>query len=154
MKIRRAKVQDLPSILAIEKASFSRDLAFPAEIVAYLLDEATTLVAEDRDLAGFIMGFVNGEVGKVVTLDVLPERRGEGIGRRLMKALEEEFKSSWARFSLLEVAAENREAVALYVKLGYAKAAVLEGYYGPGKDALLMMKRLGSSFQTTKYIDE
>jgi len=154
MRIRGAKARDLPSILAIEKASFSPDLAFPIEIVTYLLDEAVTLVAEDDDLAGFIMGFVNGEVGKVMTLDVLPERRGEGIGQRLMEALEDEFESTGAGLSLLEVARENLGAVALYAKLGYAKAAVLEGYYGPGKDALLMMKRLKSPFQTTKYIDE
>ncbi|HOO53154.1 MAG TPA: GNAT family N-acetyltransferase [Methanothrix sp.] len=154
MRIRRAEARDLPSILAIEKASFSRDLAFPAETVSFLLDEATTLVAEDGDLAGFVMGFVSGEVGKVVTLDVLPERRGKGIGRRLLEALEEEFESSGASFSLLEVAAESRGAVALYAKLGYAKAAILEGYYETGKDAFLMMKRLESSFQTTKYIDE
>ncbi len=154
MRIRRAEAQDLPSILAIEEASFSRDLAFPAEILSLLLDGATTLAAEDGGLVGFVAGFVRGDGGKVVTLDVLPERRREGIGRRLMEALEEEFESSGARFSLLEVSAENRGAVALYSKLGYAKAAILEGYYGTGKDALLMVKRLESSFHTTKYIDE
>ncbi|HPE52423.1 MAG TPA: SDR family NAD(P)-dependent oxidoreductase [Methanothrix soehngenii] len=59
-----------------------------------------------------------------------------------MEALEKEFASVGARFSLLEVAVENREALALYAKLGYAKAAVMEDYYGPGDDALLMAKRL------------
>jgi ribosomal-protein-alanine N-acetyltransferase len=143
MRIRRAEARDLPSILAIEEASFSRDLVFPAETVSFLLDEATTLVAEDGDRAGFVGGFVRGGWGKVVTRDVLPERRGKGVGRRLMEALEKEFRSSGASFTLLEVAAENRGAVALYAKIGYAKVAVLEGYYGTGKDAFLMMKRLG-----------
>jgi ribosomal-protein-alanine N-acetyltransferase len=57
-------------------------------------------------------------------------------------ALEEELASGGARFSILEVAVENREALALYAKLGYARAAILVDYYGPGKDALLMTKRL------------
>jgi ribosomal-protein-alanine N-acetyltransferase len=142
MRIRRAKARDLPSILAAEKACFSRDLAFPPETVSFLLDEATVLVAEDGDVAGFVMGFVSGEWGKVVTLDVLPERRGEGLGRSLMEALEEELASGGVRAFLLEVAIENRGAIALYAKLGYAQAALLEDYYGPGKDALLMMKGL------------
>lgn len=142
MRVRRAEVGDLPSILAVEKTCFSRDVAFPAETTSFLLDEATTMVAEDGEVAGFVMGFVNGEWGKVVTLDVLPERRGEGLGKKLMEALEEEFVSQGAGASLLEVSVENRKALALYVKLGYAKAVLVEDYYGPGKDALLMMKRL------------
>jgi ribosomal-protein-alanine N-acetyltransferase len=150
MRIRRAEARDLPSILAAEKVCFSRDLAFPPETVSLLLDEATTLVAEDGDFAGFVMGFASGEVGKVVTLDVLPERRREGLGRRLMEALEEELASGGARFSILEVAVENREALALYAKLGYARAAILVDYYGPGKDALLMTKRLNESRSKTR----
>ncbi len=142
MRVRRAEARDLPSILAAEENCFSRDLAFPPETVSFLLDEATVLVAEDGDVVGFVMGFVNGEWGKVVTLDVLPEHRREGLGRRLMEALEEEFASQGTRDSLLEVAVENRGALVLYAKLGYAEIALLEDYYGPGEDALLMMKRL------------
>jgi ribosomal-protein-alanine N-acetyltransferase len=142
MRIRRAEARDLPLILAAEKACFPRDLSFPPETLSLLLEEATTMVAEDGDVVGFVTGFVSGEGGKVVTLDVLPERRGKGLGRRLMEALEKEFASVGARFSLLEVAVENREALTLYAKLGYAKAAILEDYYGPGDDALLMAKRL------------
>ncbi|HII07405.1 MAG TPA: GNAT family N-acetyltransferase [Methanotrichaceae archaeon] len=142
MRIRRAEARDLPSILAVEKACFSRDVAFPADTTSFLLDEATTLVAEDDEVTGFVMGFVNGEWSKVVTLDVLPERRREGLGKKLMEALEEEFVSQGARATLLEVSVENREALALYVKLGYAKAVLVEDYYGTGKDAHLMMKRL------------
>jgi len=142
MRVRRAEARDLPSILAAEENCFSRDLAFPPETVSFLLNEATVLVAEDGDVVGFVMGFVNGEWGKVVTLDVLPERRREGLGRRLMETLEEKFASRGARACLLEVAVENRGALFLYAKLGYAEIALLEDYYGPGEDALLMMKKL------------
>lgn len=142
MRVRRAEGRDLPSILAAEENCFSRDLAFTPETVSFLLDEATVLVAEDGDVVGFVMGFVNGEWGKVVTLDVLPERCREGLGRRLMEALEEEFASRGARASFLEVAVENRSALFLYANLGYAEIALIEDYYGPGEDALLMMKKL------------
>ena len=142
MRIRRAEAGDLPSILAAERACFSPDLAFPPETVSFLVAEATTLVAEDGALAGFVGGFVSGGWGKVVTLNVLPERRGEGIGRRLMEALEEELASLGARAIVLEVSVGNREAIDLYEKLGYVKVALLDGYYGPGKAALLMKKTL------------
>ena len=144
MRIRRAEAGDLPSILAAERACFSPDLAFPPETVSFLVAEATTLVAEDGALFGFVGGFVSGGWGKVVTLNVLSERRGEGVGRRLMDALEEELASLGARAIILEVSVENREAVSLYGKLGYEKVALLDGYYGPGKAAILMKKMLNA----------
>lgn len=143
MRIRRGVAGDLPSILATERACFSRDLAFCEDIISFLLAEAATFVAEDGEILGFVMGFIEGGRGKVVTLDVLPERRGEGVARRLVAALEEELASGGAGAITLEVSVENLEAIGLYAKLGYRKAAPLAGYYGPGKDALLMMKRLG-----------
>jgi hypothetical protein len=92
-----------------------------------------------------------------------------------MVALEEELASQGAKAALLEVSAENERAVALYAGLGYGKVGLLRGYYGPGRDALLMIRRLkrpdggsgsfsppegrevregGAFLQTTKYIDK
>lgn len=142
MRIRRGVAGDLPSILAAEKACFPGDLAFPPEALSFLLAEGTTLVAEDGDLVGFVMGFVEGGRGKVLTLNVLPDRRRLGVAGRLVAALEEELASQGAGALSLEVAVENREAVALYSSLGYRKAAHLPSYYGRGTDGILMVKRL------------
>jgi ribosomal-protein-alanine N-acetyltransferase len=142
MRIRRGAAGDLPSILAAERACFSRDLAFPEEVVSSLLGQAATFVAEDGEIAGFVMGFLEGGWGKVVTLDVLPEKRGCGVARRLVAALEEDLASRGAGAVGLEVAVDNLGAIGLYSRLGYRKAARLQSYYGPGKDALLMTKEL------------
>ena len=101
MRIRGGEPSDLPSILAAERSCFSPEVAFPPETVALLLAAATTLVAEEGEIVGFVAGFSRGSWGKVVTLEVLPERRGRGLGRRLMEALEEEFASQGAEASIL-----------------------------------------------------
>ena len=142
MRVRRGVVGDLPSILAAERACFPGDLAFPAESLSFLLAEGTTFVAEDGDLVGFVMGFVEGGRGKVLTLNVLPERRRQGVAGRLVAALEEELASQGAGAVSLEVAVDNREAIALYAALGYRKAAHLPSYYGRGIDGMLMVKML------------
>lgn len=142
MRIRRGRPGDLPTVLALERACFPPEVAFPAETVALILAEATALVAEGGSIVGFVAGFARGGWGTVLTLEVLPEGRGRGVGRRLMVALEEELASQGAKAALLEVSAENERAVALYAGLGYGKAGLLRGYYGPGRDALLMTRRL------------
>ncbi|MDF0589980.1 GNAT family N-acetyltransferase [Candidatus Methanocrinis natronophilus] len=142
MRIRRGVAGDLPSILAAEKACFPGDLAFPVEALSFLLAEGTTIVAEDDDLVGFVIGLVEGWWGKVLTLDVLPERRRQGVAGKLVAALEEELASQGAGAISLEVSVENREAVTLYSSLGYRKAALLPSYYGRGIDGMFMVKRL------------
>ena len=45
---------------------------------------------------------------------------------------------------LLEVAASNAAALALYHKAGFTVDGVRKGYYGPGNDAVLMSWHSGS----------
>lgn len=142
MRVRRGTAGDLPSILATERACFSMDIAFPEEVVSFLLAQAETFVAEDGEIVGFVMGLLGGGWGKVVTLDVLPERRGRGVARRLVAALEDDLASRGAGAIRLEVAVDNPGAIGLYSRLGYRRVACLGSYYGPGKDALLMTKNL------------
>ncbi|MDF0592013.1 GNAT family N-acetyltransferase [Methanotrichaceae archaeon M04Ac] len=156
MRIQRGLAGDLPSILAAERACFSEEAAFSAEVLTFFLEEGLTFVAEDGGLAGFVMGFAAGDLGKVATLDVIPGRRGEGLAQSLMEVLEAELASRGVEAVTLEVAVDNRGAIALYEKLGYREASLLEGYYGTGSDAILMAKLLeqeGRLLQTTKYID-
>ncbi|UEC42277.1 MAG: Ribosomal-protein-S18p-alanine acetyltransferase [Methanothrix sp.] len=156
MRIRRGVVEDLPSILAAERACFSEEGAFSAEVLSFFLEEGVTFVVEDVGLVGFVMGFGAGDLGKVATLDVIPGRRRVGLAQRLMEALEAELAFRGVEVVTLEVAVDNRRAIALYEKLGYREAALLEGYYGTGDDAILMAKLLepeGRPLQTTRYID-
>ena len=141
-KIRRANDSDLPSILSIERLSFAPQVAFSENLLSLFLKSGICLVAEEGDILGFVMGVVSGDWGKVITLDVHPMNRGRGVGFALMTALEQELLAVGAKAVQLEVSIENKAAFALYSKLGYRDALRLEDYYGRGKDAVLMWKRL------------
>lgn len=148
MKIRRADEDDLPTIHSIEKICFSPIMAFPEQMLAVYLRHATTLVAEaigdqnEIEIIGFAMGFVKGEWGKTITLDVHPHHRRKGAGNELMEALEKEFASKGAKSSQLEVYEGNQAALTLYYKRGYQKANILKNYYGNDKNAILMWKNI------------
>jgi ribosomal-protein-alanine N-acetyltransferase len=73
---------------------------------------------------------------------VLPARRRRGIGRQLMAALLDWAAARGIARIHLEVAEDNDAACALYRGCGFAAIGRRRGYYGRGRDALLMARVL------------
>ena len=114
----------------------------------------TFLVAE---LAGEVVGYIMcrteygfshlkrlglARKGHVISIAVLEEHRGKGLGTRLMTTAHEELQKKSASEVYLEVRVSNTEAVTLYEKLGYRTTGRLEAYYKDGEPALLMASPL------------
>ena len=144
MKIRRAEPRDLAQIVQIEGLCFPDETAFPPGMFAYLIRYAVALVAcepEDKIL-GFVMGYTSGNAGAVYTLDVHPSHRRRGIGTALIKALEKKLFQKGAKAIRLEAAIEKPAALELYSKAGYQERELVRNYYGRGKHAVRMWKKL------------
>ncbi len=60
-----------------------------------------------------------GRIGEIESLAVLPSHRGQGIGSRLLDALERELSSIGIRDLILGVLAGNEDAIRLYRRRGY-----------------------------------
>jgi len=117
-----------------------------------LLDELPEafLVAEiSGKLVGYIMckteyGFSNfkklGFVkkGHVVSVAVIGEHRGKGIGSELVNESLKGVKMRQCGEMYLEVRCSNNDAVRLYEKLGFSINQRLKTYYRDGEDAYLM----------------
>ena len=105
------------------------------------------VVAESEGrVVGFAIGYLSrGRVAHVVTLDVDPARRREGLGRELLENLLGRFASHGARRARLEVSTENRGAIAFYEKLEFSRLGTIRDYYSPGSDAFEMEKILSSA---------
>ena len=86
------------------------------------------LVAEGRIVA-FASGMLERGTGHVLTVNVHPERRGAGLGRRVLTALEARLAAMGARRLRLEVNVANVDALRLYEAAGYVRAGRLVGYY-------------------------
>jgi ribosomal-protein-alanine N-acetyltransferase len=99
------------------------------------------LVAEEGEtLLGYTGAMVTGEDAHVTNLAVAPERRRQGVGRRLMVELIAAVVARGARHLTLEVRPGNTAARALYTSLGLAPVGVRPGYYGDD-DALILWAR-------------
>ena len=79
--------------------------------------------------------------GEVKRMFVEPALRGQRIGERLLDALESSLRARQIGLALLETGRDQREAVRLYERCGYARRASFGGYPDNGL-SLFMSKAL------------
>jgi ribosomal protein S18 acetylase RimI-like enzyme len=143
MQIRKAAMKDLDDLMRIEEESF-QDERFSRNLLELFVNEEEfeALVCE---IDGIVVGYVaaHTEPGvrtRVLSLAVDLLHRNQGIGRRLMSEIES--GTSSANTISLEVRTTNVPAVNLYLGEGYLIKGTIADYYGEGKNAFYMEKRL------------
>jgi [ribosomal protein S18]-alanine N-acetyltransferase len=143
---RSYRKSDLETLVRIDRECFEPGVAYSRAQLRFYIEhpEAASCVAEGPEgIVGFVVGRVDRErVAHVVTLDVVESSRRQGVGRRLLETLQDDFASRCAVGVVLEVAVANVEAVEFYRRLNYEKNCRLQDYYGDGKDAWEMVRLL------------
>jgi ribosomal protein S18 acetylase RimI-like enzyme len=154
--IRHAETADIPALLAIEEQSFPTDRMTQRNFrYAILKAKGVVLVAYRqvpnvqgpplayRSSAYGVVGFHAGTpFARLTSFAVAPGDRGQGIGRRLLTALEQAAADHGGRGMRLEVRADNAAAIALYTAAGYRRFAEYADYYEDGMAALRLEKAL------------
>jgi ribosomal-protein-alanine N-acetyltransferase len=95
------------------------------------------------DIVGFALsadGILLGEYLKILVVD--GAHRSQGVGRRLMEALEQRAFRSWPNVYLC-VSDFNRGAQEFYRRLGYEEVGILKDLLLPGRGEVLMRKTIG-----------
>jgi|SRR5690348_2360562 [ribosomal protein S18]-alanine N-acetyltransferase len=145
-ELRNCCPQDLEQLWALDQRCFPQDIAYSRQELAYYLrhKSAICLAAwKEKQLRGFILGHPEARgFGHIITLDVDSAVRRTGLGTDLMKALEAKFVSAGCGSVLLEVAVNNRPALAFYKRHGYSVLKTLRRYYPGNLDGLLMGKAI------------
>ncbi len=151
VRIRDYKEGELETLWRIDQECFAPGIAYASEELAYYmrLRGAFTLVADARDdgqrwqAVGFLVGQRHARgLGHVITIDVLPEARREGIGSKLLGESEERMKAAGCHSVYLETAVDNESALKFYKRHGYFVMKIIPRYYLDKIDALLLGKKL------------
>lgn len=144
--------QDFPSLYAIEELCFDPPERFPRAYMRQILRQpnAATWIAEHNSkMLGFAIAEWAGKPEElyayIQTLEVLPEARGQGIGRQLLSLLEASAREAKAQAIWLHVDAENAPAIRVYESRNYQPAGREKDYYGLGRPALVYAKLLQAS---------
>ena len=136
---------DLPAVLAIERASFPTpwtEANFRHEIENNPL--AWNLVARvDRRVVGFACAYVVADELMINDLAVASWSRRRGAGRALLSQLIDGGRIRGCRRATLEVRPSNLAALGLYEGNGFTLVGRRRAYYtDSGEDALLLAREL------------
>lgn len=139
MPLRPLIAADLPQLYALDQRCFAPGIAYSREEIAACLRHPGGFhrgVESEGRLAGFILSQPRGQFGHVITVDVEPACRRQGVGEALMRAAAEHYRQRGARGMVLEAAVNNAAALAFYARLGYRVERTLPGYYAEDLDGL------------------
>ena len=133
--IRRMTREDLPAVMALEKAAFrnpwslellQRELSHDWSII-FLLEEP--LAEGGRRLLGVSIFWIVHDEVHVLNVATAPEHRRRGVGRVLMDATLAEGRARKCCLATLEVRKGNEAAINLYKSFGFRAVGVRPNYY-------------------------
>lgn len=122
-------------------SDFEAYLAAPKVTPCYVAMDAK------RNISGFALIRLAGDEAELLTIAVDKWRRNKGLGQALLRAAFDDLRQSPVRSMFLEVADDNKSAIALYRGFGFADVGTRKGYYprpdGSAATALVMRADLG-----------
>ena len=141
ISLRQATWRDFRRILHLERICFQRDSWPWIDVLAALTFPQTVRIKADLDdqTVGFVIGDrrQRKRIGWVASIGVHPDYRGQGIGKTLLAACEDELGTPRIRLVLRP---SNTVAKNLYHHAGYKEVDTWRRYYANGEDGLIMEK--------------
>ncbi len=140
MIIRPMEPEDTDSVVQIEKDSFSQPWSRQGFLDALKLTENILLVAEeDGEILGYQCTYVSFDEGELTNIAVKRTARGQGVGKHLIKKLQETAVESGVERIVLEARVTNDTAIALYEKMGFINLGIRKNLYEhPVEDGIIM----------------
>ena len=152
MLLRQLPRADLAALAALHAACFPEDPwdgAALATVLGMPGAGGRLATAESGETLGLLIDQRVGEDAEILTLGVIPASRRQGIARALLNDLFRRARDGGAVRVMLEVAADNEAARALYLSMGFARDGIRRAYYrrpdGPSIDAWRLSRALAVS---------
>ena len=149
MEIRRATAADAGGISEMEKEYFS-DPWSEKDILSYICerDGMCFTAIEDGKPIAYVIGRIIAPEGEIYRIAVKEEKRGRGIGYRLLSFALKTERGRGLETVFLEVRSKNIPARRLYESHGFKEISIRKNYYkNPTDDAIVMMLTSGGENQ-------
>ena len=142
--IRELKAEDAAAAAEIEYQSFPDPWSQNGILDTVSNPGTICLLAEQAGkTVGYLFAYTAGDEAEIARIAVAGEQKRQGVGKSLMRMLEEISKKKQIRRLLLDVRESNREARAFYEKMTFQEDGIRRGFYqDPPEDAVLMSREL------------
>lgn len=137
-----AREADLSRVAKLHAECFPDDSWSSSSLATVLAmpgSDGRICYGDDVTPCGVLLDQCLGPEGEILTLGVAPAWRRRGAARVLLQDLMVRAGAGGAQRLLLEVAADNTAALALYTSFGFARQGIRRKYYrraqGPAVDA-------------------
>lgn len=139
---RAAAPGDADRLAALERALFGPDAWSAEQVRALLADRGRRVLVAGEPVEGYVVTAVVGDTADLerIAIDVPARRRG--LARHLLDLAAARAAADGADRMLLEVAADNAAALALYDAAGFTELGRRQRYYRSGADAVVMARPL------------
>ncbi len=144
---RRMTRDDIPSVMRIEKTSFSRPWHPDTfrSLATRFDTEPWVAVTSDGEIAGYTVFWCVEDQAELANIAVAGAFQSRGIGSGLLDKVVEVARSRKVVSLYLEVRKSNERAHRMYLRRGFEQVGIRRGYYlGPKEDARVLAKRLDS----------
>jgi ribosomal-protein-alanine N-acetyltransferase len=141
LDIRVVRKDDIESVAALEQASFKDP--YPSYFLSELArDNPETFIVAilNNQIVGYAVVDRWEDHDHLISIAVHPDNRRKSLGERLLTELEKRLSKD--RPLKLEVRQSNFSAIQLYLKNGFRRTGLTEGYYADGEDAIIMEKTI------------
>lgn len=142
VRIEPLREAHLDALAELERCCFSEPWTRAQLAEECANPQAAVFVASaDGGVAGYAGVHTVLDEAYITDVAVFPQFRRQGVGRLLLRALDDFCVKKGMAFITLEVRASNSAAIALYRSCGYEAVGTRRHFYArPAEDALLMTK--------------
>ena len=122
-------------LVGAEKTEYILSLRFtPENLSAYIgaADKGLELLRVDGELAGYCSYAKHGDELKLEQLYLLSEHKGRGLGGLMLRHVESRARDFACQRIFLQVAKGNEDAIAVYLRTGFAIREAVEIDIGDG----------------------
>lgn len=141
MELRRSRPDDATKIAEMEGKYFS-DAWSKKDIFSYICSEGGMCFSaiSDGEVIGYIIGRVIAPEGEIYRIAVDEDKRGRGVGYRLLSYALKTERGRGLESVFLEVREKNIPAIKLYTSFGFKEISVRKNYYkNPTDNAKIML---------------
>ena len=142
MEFRRAIPKDATGIAELEDMIFNDAWSY-RDVQDLICTEGGMCFSatEGDEVIAYVIGRLIAPEGEIYRIAVRADKRGRGIGYRLLDYAVKTSKGQGLERLFLEVRSQNVPAIKLYTSYGFKQIGLRKGYYkNPADDAVIMLR--------------